>query len=81
MHAQLTGRKGTGARKKPGQGSRLWMPRAQNDARYVTTGRMLALAANPDYDEEELRRMDRGKRGRLYKYADSLIMSLAIFRR
>ena len=55
------------------------MSHAQNDARYVATGRMLALAANPDADEE-LRQMNRGKRGRPYKYTDSLIMSLAIFR-
>lgn len=55
------------------------MSHSQNNARYVVTGRMLALAANPDADEE-LRQMNRDKRGRPYKYAYSLIMSLAIFR-
>lgn len=67
--AQLTGRVGTGARKKSGQGSRINMSHAQNDARYVAAGRMPALVANPDA-EEELRRMNRDKRGRPYKYAD-----------
>ena len=76
--AQLTSREAD-TRRKLGQKSRLRMSHAQNDARYVATGRMLALAANPDADEE-LRQMNRGKRGRPYKYADSLIMSLAIFR-
>ena len=48
-------------------------------ALYVATGHMLALAASPDADEE-LRQMNRGKRSRPYKYTDSRIMSLAIFR-
>ena len=67
-----------GARKRK-QESRLGMSHAQNDARYVATGRALALVTSPDAGTE-LRRMNRGKNGRPYKYPESLIMTLAGFR-
>lgn len=67
---------GDGARKRK---SRLGVSHAQNDARYVATGRALALVASPDAGAE-LRWMNRGKNGRPYKYPESLIMTLAGFR-
>ena len=66
---------GDGAQKGR-QESRLKMSHAQNDARYVETGRALALAMGPDAGAE-LERMNRKKNGRPYKYPESLIMTLA----
>lgn len=61
---------------KPKQKSRLKITNAQNDARYVAAGRMLAIKRSPDADKE-LKTMNKKKNGAPFQYPDSLIRTLA----